>query len=282
MVSSINDVLRNNIDKIITEKSDFSIINFLEWYTYKSMKEKDYIIRLILSDFYKVIYFSYDDSFKKYYLEKKENNNISKILTDIEYDYNLLFKALSATIKLNRSTFFDKQMIFEKLQKDSKDTIINNIFEGHFLDKISYTDSADLANLEYLYADYINKSNDKDKMIKIKKIICLKILKIKEEDKLKYNTYMLKFIKTYYISRMFLYNFNKKILLESDFLYLDIIENNNLDDVLEFLDYNIDFFITIVDEYFYYKTNTSNEFKNIIKNFIEERFDDNQKKKFKI
>ena len=120
MISSVNDILRNIINNLITKDPDSSIVNFLEWYDLKSYAQKEDIMRLLISDFYKNIYFIEDLEIKTEALEFIENEKINNIILTLENDYDLLIKFLYATVKFSNTTFFDKQVIFEKIKEKDR------------------------------------------------------------------------------------------------------------------------------------------------------------------
>ena len=208
MISSVNDILRNIINNLITKDPDSSIVNFLEWYDLKSYAQKEDIMRLLISDFYKNIYFIEDLEIKTEALEFIENEKINNIILTLENDYDLLIKFLYATVKFSNTTFFDKQVIFEKIKE--KDRILMQIFNGHLLDKIVYSEKHELNDLIFIYKDYINKSKKKKKLEIADCFLCLNMLKIKEKDYNLYKKYILEFIKSYYKWKKFLIC-NKKI-----------------------------------------------------------------------
>lgn len=280
MISSINDNLRNKINNLIVKDPDNSIVNFLEWYNIKSSEGKDTIMRLLISDFYKNIYFIKDSKIKSELLEFLENEEVNNIILCLENDYDLLIKFLYATIKFNNATFFDKQVLFKKIQ--NKDKILLKIYKGHILDKIIYSEKDKLEDLIFMYEDYIKKSTEKEKFKIADCFLCLNMLKIKEKDYNLYKKYILEFIKSYYKWKKFLICNKKNILSEKDIKYLNFIENSEIEDIIDITNYNKDFFQTLVGEYFYSKTIKIVEIINEMEEFINKNLDDNQKKKFKI
>ena len=279
MISSINDNLRNKINNLIVKDPDNSIVNFLEWYNIKSSEGKDTIMRLLISDFYKNIYFIKDSKIKSESLEFLENEEVNNIILCLENDYDLLIKFLYATIKFNSATFFDKQVLFKKIQ--NKDKILLKIYKGHILDKIIYSEKDKLEDLIFMYEDYIKKSTEKEKFKIADCFLCLNMLKIKEKDYNLYKKYILEFVKSYYKWKKFLFYNKQNILLENDIKYLHFIENSEIEDIIDITNYNKDFFQTLVGEYFYSKTICTNEIIKEMEDFINNNLNDNQKKKFK-
>lgn len=281
MVSSFNDKMRERIFKNNSYKAIFSFLSRL------NEEQKDYVLGLMLSDYYKLNFYKNticDNEEKLGIFKFPIYELIEELKEEIFLNYNFLPEVISCSKEFHNLDFISKSLIMEVMADYGQDYFLNNINELHILDKITYQVVYDFDIFKEYYKDYIEKNNEQNnKSSKATLFILVKIVELREIDYNKYKRYVLECIKGYYKWKLFLIGNNKSdLLLDEDYIYLDKIKNYSLNNIIEELEKDHDFFFTVVGEHMHYSTVNKEIKENEVDNYLINNTDIEFQKKLKI
>ena len=259
MVSSINDKVRKYIFKDALGSLMFKRIMSL------NSKNKEYVLRLLLSDYYKVNYLSGINEklsiFRQpmdYILDLCLNNN------------NFLIMVLGESICFSASPIISKIITLETISNDKLDSKLSSINKFHFLDKISYEFSYELEDLKRYYINFFNRSsNPIDNHILSSEYLSDKISLLEYKDVNKYEQYIIDFMREYYKWNLFMRDAVKKEpRIPYDYNYLNRIRDCSINDLLYDASKNYQLLFLLVSNYLYYTSLTTDEEKNIVDKYF--------------
>lgn len=257
MKYSINDILRKKIIdscNITSYKSKIDLGSFYEWYFNLDYDTKDYVIRLILADYFKYNLFIV--------FLKRDVNTIDELLLAIESNEDgILSLYLSQLATFYFETSIDKQDIIETSMintldsenlPESKgcltyDNYISKIFYGNILDKIVYCKPYDLITMKENYNEYIKQYDESF----IKGLIIDysdRIYSLISTNKSLFDETTIELIKTYYEWEFFFLD-NDSTLGLDDYELMSNIETKSKEELIEMCeDYCL--LIKLVHNYF--------------------------------
>ena len=179
--------------------------------------------------------------------------------------------------------YVSKFLLLEYMTENNQDQELFSINKLHSIDKITYQIVDDMNYYEKYYKEYLEINKDKTDRIKIiSEYIGYRLLGIKYENPIIYQRYILECIKTYYKWKNFMKNHEGKYLLNKyDLEYLKKIEDFNIEDLINELEYDFDFYVTVVGEHLYYKTQKIEIKEEIIDKYYNNTSSNNVKKKLK-
>lgn len=262
---SINDKIREYIlgDKKLN--IIFKKINNLD------NKTKEYVLRLLLSDYFKINYINY--------INTGISNKLSIFNNTIEHNLNMcmqnnsfLLLVLSDANCFFTNSLLNKIMIIEKMDKRNLDQKLTYINKFHFLDKFSYKFSYDLEDLKKYYIDSINSENDPlSEHNTTSTIILNKITKLEYRNTDMYEEYIMEFIREYCKWNFYRKN-NLKIKpkFEDNYNYLDNIYNCSIDALLYFASKDHKFLFTLISNYLYYTSLPNTNEKELVDKYFKE------------
>lgn len=265
MVHNINDVIRNEI-------YNKSLLDFIIDYDTLSNKEKQNILSILLLDNYKIAINHDRDKINFFKI------NIESILDLCEEDKDLLINMLRAGKTFYSLDTFSKCLLFEIISKHDSGLI--DISKFHILDKLTYATINDVEHYKKYYIEFMEKHKNKD--ASIIELFIYKIINLKYEDEIKYKEMLLEFMQIYYKWKTYMKENNGEFLLEVyDNVYLDILNNNNINDIFEFLETNINFLEVLVDDFFFYTTTELEIEDSVVDEYYESNTSEQVKQKFK-
>lgn len=275
MVANYNDLLRKKISDCFKDKDEYSIIDF--FYNLKE-EEQEILMRLALCDLYKLDY--YIDGTVSGLFDLPINQLINKCITDV----GLALELLGASKVFNDMDYVSKTLLLETMQDNDQDRNIYPIYKFHVLDKFTYAIIDDIEDYKEYYKEYLEVNNDKiDRITSITKYICYRIIDLKQEDEIKYKKYILEFIRVYYKWKNFIKDHDGEYLLNNqDFIYLNIINKETLDEIFVEIEDDFDFLFTVVGEYLYYKTQKIEVKEEFVDEYLFFSSDEKLKEKLKI
>lgn len=267
MVTNLNDVIRDKMSKD----------NFFEIVIYFDSLEKEQqinVLRLMLLDYYKL-----------------NCNNISMTQLDLDDfiyscfdDMSLIYNLILHTKAFNEMDYISKCILMETMEDLDMDDDLFKISNLHLLDKLTYKIVDDIECYKDYYKDYITKNeNSLYRRNNITNVLALRILDLKKFDSVKYKKYILEFIKTYYKWKLFIKNHDGEYLLNDiDFVYLNKIENTDIDILLGELYKDIAFLSMILGEFLHYKTSVTEIKEEVVDSYLKEAVNENVKQKLHI
>ena len=93
---------------------------------------------------------------------------------------------------------------------------------------------------------------------------------------------LLEFMKVYYKWKTYMKENNSEFLLEVyDNVYLDVLNNDNINNIFEFLETNIHFLEVLVDDFFFYTTTELEIEDSVVDEYYEANTSEQVKQKFK-
>lgn len=270
MISSINDIYRN---EIYDKNNNNSILFYL---SNLNNKQRDYVIKLILSDWYKCNYIM--DG--KYFLGIL-NNGIDNMIDLCIKNDSFILSIYKKSKNFHASPLIFKIYVMEKLGEDSLDKTLCDINMFHILDKISYSFSYNYDDINKYYIDYREgKQNNREF---IYEYITNKIKDLSTININKYTECILKFMSEYYK-----WNFYKKCALNRESHiknqkeYLQIIKDYSIH-TLVYLSITDDEFLKVIIKDYLYNENFNNENeKREAKQFLIRNTSEEFQKKLKI
>ena len=247
MITNLNDLLRNKISTKLSNKEQFEII---EYFYSLTEDEQANILRLALADFYKIYYYS-----------NRKIHGLFKLKIEDVIDYCIVdvgsaIYVLDAIKVFNDMDYVSKCLIMETLENYDQDNNVRSVYKLHDLDKLTYQIVDDIENYKEYYKNYLEYNKEKPNRISvIGEFISYRMLELIKINPKKYQKYILEFIKEYYKWKNFIkMHVGKHLLNNFDFDYLDKIENNSLDELLNLSQKDFDFLFTLVIEYLHYTT----------------------------
>lgn len=274
MIKTINDIVRSNIFGGNTQDMEKYIMNL----------DKDsysYVIRVLLSDYYKMMMFyskmSYDDSIEV----ELRNTSIDALVDRFNNDLDFKTDVLSYAKKFYSLSDLSKAHLMDILNKLDGDEVLSNIFKNYSLDML-YALTYDLEDLKLMYSDYVNKEHlmaGED----ISLFIAKKLIEYSEANKKEYEKIVLELIKKYYMRVVYLMeNFSDEVEFKQDnYLYISFIKTQSID-VLIKLSMNDTTFLS--DLVYDYLENSVEEFivdDDVIEEYFDANADEDIKEKFK-
>ena len=207
MKCSINDIIRKEIIDacdIIDYKSTINLESFYEWYLKLNYNKKDYILRLILADYFKRnMFITFLD---------REIKTIDDLLLALESNENgILSLYISQLVTFYLETNIDKQDIIETTIVNpidfnilpetegcnTYDEYITKIFHGNILDKLVYSRPYDLNTMQEDYNEYI-KEYDNNLINSLITDYADRIYSLIDIDKNLFNNISIELLKNYY------------------------------------------------------------------------------------
>lgn len=271
MLSSINDKVRNYIFK------DTNFLIALKKIMCLDTRESEYVLRLLLSDYYKVCYTDNlidGDSSGLHIFNYPIEHNISTCIKNRDF----LCLILNIARSFYKEPLIIKTKIMDEMRKTEIDRKLAYINKFHLLDKISYEFSYNLNDLQEYYIDSI-KSSIKNHYL-TSEIISNKIIKLEYKNTDMYEEYIVEFIREYYKWNFFRKNFSKKDpKFNHDYDYLNKVRDCSIDILLYDASKKSEFLFTLVSDYLYYTSLSNSKEKEIVdKFFIENTSKELQKK----
>jgi hypothetical protein len=276
MVANYNDLLRKQISECFNNNEDTDSI--LGFFYNLNNDEQQIIIRLALSDIYKLSY--YIDGKPSELFKYPIQDVIDKCITDV----GLVIDLMLSSKLFNDMDYVSKTLLLETMEENDQDKNIISIYKLHILDKFTYIIVDDIENYKKYYKEYLDVNKDKpNKISTITEYISYRILNLKYEDTTKYKKYILEFIKVFYKWKNFIQNHEGKYLLnKSDIIYLDIINSKSLLEIFEYIENDFDFLFTIVGDYLHYKTQKIEIKEEIVDEYLISSSSEKLKQKLKI
>jgi len=266
---SYNDILRKNICKTNLEDS----IIYFESLSYEA-KEK--VIDIMLLDYYKLQF-----SLKKECSELFECSK-DELYKKCIYEVDLLVDLLEATYRFNNMSFFNKCTILEEMNFYNQDIKLMKISKMHLLDKITYQITDELDSYKEYYSDFKEKTSTELTNLFVF-ILSLRIKNMKKIDLIKYKKNILEILKVYYKWKLFIKDHDGEYLLNpEDKAYINIIEYNDIDTLLNLLEENVSFLPHILGEYLHYTTENIEIKEDIVDEHLSKNASKTLKKKFDI
>lgn len=264
-------------DFILDGRSNLETVWYLDTL---SSEQKDSIISLFLSDFYKIGYIwakkSGDMRIINKFMHHKED-----LMYEISEDPNFLVSIIQGSKEFKRLSLIDKVLMFDVLKKDNQDAFLAQICKNHCFDYLKYNHIYDLDLFKEYYINLKNE-NYVDNSIACK-FASNKLLECKNIDYEKYKELVLEFIKVYY---KWTFSINKiysnEGLYENDLEYLKIIEESKLEELFEYAYNNYNFLYTIIDNYLYYSTSENLVSDNVVDDLFYKEVNSKTLEKLKI
>lgn len=273
MVSSVNDKIRKNI---INETSiPITLFNIEQL----DIDESREVIKLFISDYYKINFFENilhgeSDSLNIF------NKPIESLVDDCLKNREFLIEIMESAAIFNSLDAIAKIIIMEQLESYGKDDILIKISKLHVFDKIAYNFSYDLESFKYYYNDYKNNSTKVEKNTNVSIFIANKIIEYKKENYNKYKKFILEFVKEYYKWNIFIKeNGDKNSLYNEDYLYLEIIKFNSIENLINYIESDFNFLVTLIENYLYYSTGDKDISKPIVNEYYYNNVDKEIQKK---
>lgn len=263
MITSINDKVR---DYLLSSNSLDVILVKLEQ---NNIKDKEEIIKLLISDYYKIKYFS---------SISKNNFNIDKSIDKLKNDFiynNEFFNEVVENATIFNSLYqVSKIIIMEDIEENKKEQLFLNMSKSFILDNMCYKFNYDLNSFKELYIDYKEKEKAQNKITDVSYFIANKLLKQKNKEE--YNKFILEFISTYYKWTIYVRdNLDKKSLYNEDYLYLEMIKQYSMEQLLKSSKMDYMFLVNMIENYLFYST----IFKKVSEEVVNEYFTNNVEKK---
>ena len=271
MIDSINDVYRK---QIYEENNEISIYDYL---SNLDNKTREYVLRLIISDWYKYIYISEKELFNDII------KNPNKLVEYCKEDLGLL--SVSAIYE-ESSNFFSTTLIqkiiaIEKIDNSYIDDVMQCVNVFHVLDKMTYKFQYNFDSFNEYYIDYLqNSKKNKDF---IYEYITDRIRNLFTINMNKYTEYVLKFMREYYK-----WNFYKSCSLNLDThnknqkRYLDMIERYPLNLLIDTSINDVEFLKSMIKDYLYNENFNKEQEKIESKQFLLNNTSEKLQKKLRI
>jgi len=271
MITSINDEIRNKFNKSI-----FSIIFRIEKLDDET---KNQLIRLFLADFYKIKLFESLET-NDYDFINKFRKPIDDLVDECLFDQELLYNVIECSFIFNNIPSLSKITIMETIESTKQDYIIFNISKLHILDKITYSFRYDLEYFKGYYIDYKNKNENSSY---VSTLLADRLLEYKKKNNNEFSKFILEFIKLYYKWNIFVKeNIGIENLNKEDIIYLDMIKFSDIDALIKYIGEDINFLITIIDNYLYYSTTEKFISEDIVNEYFYNNVDEDTRKKLKL
>lgn len=259
MITSINDKIR---DYLLSSNSLDIILVKLEQ---NNIKDKEEIIKLLISDYYKIKYNS-NISKSNFNIDKP----IDKLINDFIYNNEFFNDVVENATIFNSLYQVSKIIIMEDIEQNKKEQLFLNMSKSFILDNMCYRFNYDLNSFKKLYMDYKEKSKDQKKIADVSYFIANKLLKHK--DKEEYNNFILEFISTYYKWTIYVKdNLDKKFLYNEDYIYLEMVKQYSLEQLLKNSELDYMFLVNMIENYLFYST----IFKKVSEEIVDEYFTNN-------
>lgn len=270
-MSSINDFIRKEL------LSNYTMTTTLVKLEQLNIKDNEEIIRLLISDYYKIEFF---ESINKnnFTFEDSVDELINNFILNEDFLYNVVEKSKI----YNKLTNISKIIIMEEIEKAKKDLMFIDLSKSHVLDKLSYKFIYNLECFKEYYKDYKTKIGNEEQTTDASIFIANKLIYYKKENYNKYKKFILEFIRIYF--KWIIYvknNFDKTYLYNEDHLYIEIIKHNSIDDLINYTEINYSFLVTIIENYLYYSTVQKDISGSIVEDYYINNVDSNIQKKLK-
>lgn len=277
MVVNLIDKLR---EKLFKEDSLVGVVAYIDTL---NEEQKYQILRLMLSDYYKINFYNnlFYDTTSELSIFKEDIDDIIYSLTD---NFNLMFEVLKTSKIFSNLDVISKILMMEELEKYNQDEFIISISKTYIIDKITYVFNYNLESFKEYYKDYIVKNKDVlNKRSRASNFITNKIIDYKEINYNEYRMFILEFLKIYYKWKIFIKAHDGiHLLFEEDLIYLNKIENTEIEELINEINNNYDFLSTIVGEYLHYKTSKTEIKEDMLDKYLIENTDYNFQKKLQI
>jgi len=277
MVVNYNDLLRKQISYCF-DKQEETDENIIDYFYSLDETEQEIRMRLALADLYKLNY--YMDGTVSNLFKIPIKQLIDKAIVDVVFAIDIL----KASKVFNDLDYVSKTLLLDVIEEHDQDKNISSIFKLHIVDKFTYRIVDDIEKYKEYYKEYLDINRDKpNKISTITEYLCYRMINLKYDNETKYKKYILEFIKVYYKWKKFIKNHEGKYLLnKNDIIYIDMIEHNSIEEILEYMEDDFDFLFTIVGEYLYYKTQKIEIKEEIVDEYLISSSSDDLKQKLKI
>lgn len=227
---SLNDKIRY---KIFEECGcEASVIDFYDYYYSLNEEQKEYIMRMMISDYYKQ-YMPRIPSFGKPFL------SIDELIIRLENDYNLMEKILIEEIDYLSLSNIEKQDIIKTITILNKDKLHYSIFNGHVLDMIAYNKKYTLEEMRLNYLDYTNNNGEtEESKYCILNLLLEELDYIKQKNKNEYNMIILKLAKDYYIWEKYFIENIPELVGAEEYIIIELIEKSSLNELIRVISSN--------------------------------------------
>lgn len=269
MITSINDKIR---DYLLSSNCLDVILVKLEQ---NNIKDKEEIIKLLLSDYYKI----------KYFLSISKNNfNIDKpidiLIDDFIYNEGFLCEVVENATKFNSLYDVSKIIIMEDIEQNEKQKLFLNISNSFILDNMCYRFDYNLNSFKELYKDYKEKTKDQKKITDVSFFIANKLLKYKNKEQ--YNKFILEFVSIYYKWSIYVKdNLDKNFLYNEDYLYLEMIKQYSPEQLLKNSELDYIFLVNMIENYLFYSTIFKDVSEEIVNEYFTNKVEEEVQKKLK-
>lgn len=277
MVYNINDSIRR---QIFENKTVAYSVNYIGDLTENN---KESILRLLLSDFFKINVSNLEIMDTRQNLEIFKYTIDDLIITCLN-DINFLVQILKGAFEFYNSTLITKSIIIEEMEAHDFDDKLMEISKLHILDKISYTFSYDLEDFKIYFLDYIKKHRtfgEKDSLAN--EFLTDKMIFLRSIDFEKYKSYLLEFIRQYYKWNLFRKEKLKIVSrFEGDYEYLCRVKNESLESLINHSMNDYDFLLTLLVNYLYYTIFSNNEMAQSAEKYLLKNSDEGLQKKLQL
>lgn len=281
IIQTLNDKKR---DEIIENKNLSDLINYLN---NLNKMELNYVLGLILSDAYKINFYIdnlFDNDNSKVFDSLSIKKAIYNLKKECLRDLDFLLENANATKYFQNLELVNKALIFEELELNEKDGILNCINKYHILDKAIYSFTYDLDCFKNYYIDYTKKNkkiSNTDNLVT--EYLADKMIGLKELNFEKYISYILEYIRIYYKWNFYnKMNNIKENISKKDLSYLNVIKELSIGNILNILESDYEFLNVIMRNYLYYSTIDNKVSEKEVDEYFFNNTDELFQKKLKI
>lgn len=271
MISSINDKFREEIYESNTRES------IIEYLLKHNKNKKDYILSLMISDWYKVNYVLQEEKTLSFL-----NNDIRNI-TDLCLNNHYFISVIYDEAKAFYNSPLIKKIIVMNSTSTTEEKRLYEIFKLHILDKIAYSFSYDLDDFNEYYLDFDKKNKDYANKNFIFDFITNEMQQLFMLNISKYIENIIVFMREYYKWNFYKKErLNDKPLFPNDYDFLKLIETLTFNNLVDVSIHNSDFLFTMIKDYLFYRNFTNEEENDRAKRFLIENTSSAFQKKLKI
>lgn len=270
---NLNDIIRCKIFEKCGIEAE--VYNFYDYYYSLEDDERDYIMKMMISDYY-----------KQYMPRTPFIGNgffsIEELIMRLQEDYELMETILIEEIDYTCLSNIEKQNLMQNIDLLNRNKFHYSIFNGHILDMIAYSKKYTLEEMRYNYLDYTcyNEETEEAKECAIKML--LEDMKyIKFNDKNKYKQIILNLLKNYYIWEKFFINNAPDLVGAEEYIIIDLIEKHSLNELLRIINRIDELLIELLYKYVS-EYHVDSEVNSIVNNYILNTTDEEVIKKLEI
>ncbi len=261
-------------EDFVNKKSVIEIVMFLDSL---NDKDRDFILRFMISDYYKLNIYNNIYNNTEYF-------SFDELIDSFLDNAEILKEIIISTKYYSSLDFISKSIIIEEIEKYGKNEFIESISTTYKIEQSVYKFNYDIESFKEYYIDYLNKNEKElEKRSTASTFITQKILELKNIDKNKYINYMLEMLAVYYKWKLFIKDHDgTKLLFSNDLKYIEDIKNKSIDEIFIDLNSNYDFLHTIVGEYLHYATQNTKLDEVIVDKYLKCNSSESFQKKLKI